>query len=346
VNSSPSAFRLLLPLCAAAVLVAGSPSAASTRAPLASAGSHVAPTSSQRPLIARDGMLLPRELVIPTPRSAQIRGWLSPEAKAGKDVLYVADQGPNAIDIFSEKGTNQQPIGQITDGVSGPDGIFVDHKRNLYVCNFGNDTVTVYPPGATSPSETLTGSSSPIDVVVDKSGNVFVSNFNGSSNGKVLEYLKGQTTPSKTIVQFGAGSFSEGLGFDKQGDLYVAFNSAGGGVLEFTPSNPSGTNLGIRVGYVGGMTIDKAGDILLVDQNLPGVDVFAPGQTTPSHQYKPSALVFDLALDKKNKNLYVSDAFQPPSVNELSYPAGTVVDTITGTLQSAFGVATSPEGSP
>lgn len=342
-NSSPSAFRLLLPLCAASSLAAGCPAGASM---LPAPSHHAAPSSAQRPLIAHDGMLLPRELVIPTPRSAQLRGWLSPQAKAGKSVLYVADQGPNAVDIFSEQGSNQQPIGQITDGISGPNGIFVDRKRNLYVCNFGNDTVTVYPPGSTSPSETLTGSSSPIDVVVDKQGNVYVSNFNGSSNGSVLEYDAGQTTPSKTIVQFGAGSFSEGLAVDKKGNLFVAYNSAGGGVLEFNAANPNGTNLGIRVGYVGGMTIDKKGNILLVDQNLPGVDVFPPGQTTPSQQYKPSQLAYDVALDKKNKNLYVSDAFSPPSVNELSYPAGTVVDTITGTLQSAFGVATSPEGSP
>jgi sugar lactone lactonase YvrE len=345
VNSSPSAFRLLLPLCAASLLAAGRPSSASTLAPLAAAGNHVAPPRAQRALVARDGMLLPRELVIPTPRDARVRGWLSPEARSSKNLLYVADQGPNAVDIFSEKGSNQQPIGQITEGVSGPNGLFVDHKRNLYVCNFGNGTVTVYPPGAISPSKTLTGAGSPIDVVVDKKGNVFVSNFAGSTNGTVLEYAKGATAPTKTVVQFGAGSFSEGLAFDEQGNLYVAFNSAGGGVLEFTASNPSGTNLGIRVGYVGGMTIDKSGDILLVDQNLPGVDVFAPGQTTPLHQYKPSQLAYDVALDKKNNNLYVSDAFQPPSVNELSYPAGTVVDTITGTLETAFGVATSPEGS-
>jgi hypothetical protein len=275
--------------------------------------------------------------------SATRAGWMSPDAKKGKNLLYVADQSAGAIEIYKQKGSNQQPVGAITQGVSGPDGLFVDPHGKLYVCNFGNGTVTVYPPAKTTPSETLTGAGSPIDVVAAANGTVYVANFNSGTDGTVLEYPKGETTPSKTIVTFGSGSFPEGLALDSANHLYVAYNSTDGEVLEFGPGSPSGKNLGIHVGYVGGLTIDHSNDLLLDDQNLPGVDVFPPGSTTPSQQIKGFPLAFDVALNHKNTRLWVTAPFKP-AVYEVSYPAGTIVDTITS-LESAFGVATSPDGS-
>src|SRR5579871_1786701 len=53
-------------------------------------------------------------------------GWLSPEAKAAKQLLYVSDQANQRVSIFSQRGKNPAPVGQITDGISGPDGLFLD----------------------------------------------------------------------------------------------------------------------------------------------------------------------------------------------------------------------------
>ncbi len=291
---------------------------------------------------ARDGVLT-RGLAPSAAAKRTRAGRLAPDAKL-KNVLYVADQSAATIEIYKQKGSNQQPIGSITEGVSGADGLFVDSKGKLYVCNFGNGTVTVYPRGATSPSETLTGAGSPIDVVTAPNGTVYVANFNSGTDGTVLEYPKGQTTPSKTIVTFGSGSFPEGLALDSSGNLYVAFNSSDGEVMEFGPGSPGGKNLGIHVGYVGGLTIDHANDLLLDDQNLPGVDVFPPGSTTPSEQITGFQLAFDVALNHTNTKLWVSSPFTP-AVYGVSYPDGKIVDTISA-LKSAFGVATSPDGSP
>lgn len=271
-------------------------------------------------------------------------GWLSPQAKKAKNLLYVVDQDAGAVVIYNQKGSNQQPIGKITDGVSGGDGLFVDPHGNVYVCNFGNGTVTVYPRGKTSPSETLTGAGSPIDVVAAKNGTVYVANFNSGTDGTVLEYAKGQTSPSKTIVAFGSASFPEGLALDSSNDLFVAYNSSDGEVLEFKSGSSNGQNLGIHVGYVGGLTIDHQGDLLLDDQNLPGVDVYPSGSSTPSQQITGLPAAFDVALNHKNKELWVTAPFQPAAYG-LSYPAGKVVDTISS-LSSAFGVGTSPDGAP
>ena len=109
-------------------------------------------------------------------------GWLSREASAGKMLLYVADQFNQRIAIYSQHGQNPALIGQITDAIGGPDGIFVDNKGTLYVCNFGTATVTEYPKGQTMHSKTLTGAGSPKYIVVGLDGTVYVSNFNASQN--------------------------------------------------------------------------------------------------------------------------------------------------------------------
>jgi sugar lactone lactonase YvrE len=272
-------------------------------------------------------------------------GWLSPQAKSGKNLLYVADQANARVVIFSQKRSQSpEPTGQITDGISGPDGLFVDAKGTLYVANFGNGTVTEYAKGKTKVAKTLTGAGSPKYIVVGQDGTVYVSNFNGSANGQVLEYPKGSKTP-KLSIPF--STFPAGTALDKANNLYVAFNGpADIQVDEFAPGSTQGTNLGIHIsnGYAGGATMDTNGDLIVADQAHAMVDVFAPGATQPSHQYSGTA-VYDVALNHADSRLFVSGPFVP-SVTELSYPKGSPVQTYSNTLASAFGVATSPDGSP
>jgi hypothetical protein len=270
-------------------------------------------------------------------------GWISPDA-AGRRLVYVADENGQAVYIFPQAGKNQAPIGKITAGVLAPNGLFVDRYRKLYVCNFGGGTVTVYRHGSITPLLTLTGAGSAIDVVVGRDGTVYVSNWDSGSAGTLLEYPKGQTTPSVTININGA---SEGLALDSSNNLYVAYNDKtafDGEVLKFAPGGTVGTNLGIHVMYVGGATMDSSNNLLLVDQNIPGVDVFPPGATQPSKQIKGFSLAFDIALTKGDSKLWVTDP-GGARVNEVSYPAGTITNTISNTITSAFGVATSPDGS-
>ncbi len=69
--------------------------------------------------------------------------------------MYVAGEGAydnGFVNIFAPKG--QSPIGEITSGISTPEGIAADAAGNLYVANSGNNTVTVYAPGTLTPSLT------------------------------------------------------------------------------------------------------------------------------------------------------------------------------------------------
>jgi hypothetical protein len=131
---------------------------------------------------------------ISTPRS-----WIAPDIKKKKKLLYVSDAGVEwhekhgRIDIFSVPGYSM--VGQITKGVDGPDGLTVDKKGNLYVGNGFNRTITVYKPGSTGPSLTLTQSYSPRDVAVASNGYVYVSD----AYGGVDVYPPGATSPSSRL---------------------------------------------------------------------------------------------------------------------------------------------------
>lgn len=269
-------------------------------------------------------------------------GWIEPAA-TGQHLVYVSDENGQTVYIFPQKGNNQAPIGKITSGVAAPNGLFVDKLGNLFVCNFGGGTVTVYRPGAVTPFRTLKNAGSAIDVVVGVDETTYVSNWDSGSAGTVLEYPKGHSLPAVTIPINGA---PEGVALDSSNDLFVAYNdnTAGDGeVLKFLPGSKVGSNLGIHVGYVGGATLDSLGNLLVVDQNVPGVDVFPPGATKPSKVITGFSLAFDIALTQSNQRLWVTDPFT--AVNEVSYPGGKLVNTITNTISSAFGVATSPDGS-
>jgi hypothetical protein len=283
----------------------------------------------------------------PTSTHSQ-QGWLSDQAKAGKQLLFVADQPSQSVYIFPQKGKNPTPIGAITQGISAPTGLFVDSHGTLYVCNFGAGTVTVYTKGSLAPSKTLTQAGvAPVDVVVGDDGTVYVADFNEGANGHVFEYAGGSMTPTMTISLTG---YPEGLALDFHNNLYVAYqkSESAATVLKFKPGSTRAHDLGLPITLVGGATIDSHGDLLVADQSNPAphVDVFPPGAKTPSQTIGGFALALDIALDHKNAHLYVTQNQNPAVVYEVSYPGGTILQQITNSLRAVYGVATSPDGSP
>ena len=265
-------------------------------------------------------------------------GWLSPAAKSGKGLIYVSDFSSNVVQIYPSTGANPAPIGQILDGISGPEGSFIDKHGDFFVSNVTNYTVTMYPKGSTTWSLRYTGLAYPTNVTVAPDGTVFIPDLTGD---KVVEYRKGSTRSKLTISVVDP----QGVALDAEDNLYVSYNdSSGGQVNEYAPGSTSGKNLGLPISFAGGDAVDGSGNLLGADQSLPGVLVFPPGATSPSQTISQGLEdPFRIALDKSFKHLYVAD----PEVNALlvyDYPAGTLVKTITNGLTSVYGVAVSPEG--
>jgi hypothetical protein len=270
-------------------------------------------------------------------RQARVSGWMTPDKKKKpKPLMYWGSYDSNTIDIFSAKGTNPPLKGQITAGLSNPERLFVDKKLNVYATNIGNDTITAYKPGATSPFLTISNAvNSPTGLTVDSAGTVYCANV---GNDTITEYPKGQTSPSVTIP-----AFAEYLAIDSKDNLYASEASA---VYEFAPGSTSGTNLNLSVTSPGAIEVDKSGNVILLDEASNEIDVFPAGKTQPSQSVPVTAgLPFGFSLSKNEKALYVSVLVSGGFiVQQLDYPNGNSLTTkLSGLSYGEWPIAVSPD---
>lgn len=243
--------------------------------------------------------------------AAGSRGWLSPDAKKKKKLIYWGNFYNNTITIYSAKGVNGKEVGQITTGLSEPERLFVDTQGSVYATNLGNNTITGYQAGQTSPFITISnGVSSPTGLTVDAAGTIYCANV---GNNTITVYPKGQTSPSLTIPYS-----AEYLATDAQDNLYAA----GTAVEEFAPGSTSGKDLGLPH-YPGPLEVDKAGNLIVLYGST--VEYFPAGQTSPSNEINiTSGSPFALSLSKNEKQLYVSvETGTPFIIQSIAYPNGT-----------------------
>ena len=198
--------------------------------------------------------------------------------QSSQPLLYIGNDSSSAIDIFPLTGPNQEQIGSISNGVDSPWGLSIDANKSLYVAN--QDTVTVYPYGATSPSMTYSGIHRALYALADSAGHVFVSGSNNHGVGHVIEFNAGR---NRVIAHVKLGSETDGMAEDGQGNLYVAYRGkADGSIAEFGPGLTKKRHLGVRIWAPQGLLVDHAGNIIVVESTQDRIDVFPPGATTPS----------------------------------------------------------------
>jgi len=274
-------------------------------------------------------------------RALQSQAGIAAHKKKCKSELFVSSFRLGYVAIYCTKGHNQAPLGKITAGISGPEGANVDAKGNLYITNTNANTVTEYAPGSVTPEFTYSGGGlgAPAGVAIDSKQNVYVTNLSPVS---VVIFPQESNSPIRKITDV---TFPIDVAIDKAGNAYVttytsSFSS--GEILEYAPGTTTGTNLGIVTKEPGGITIDKAGDIVTADQGLPGVLVFPPGKTQPSKTFAQNTLDPDpVRFAKAEHQVYVGDAVGN-SVYVYDYPSGTLVDTITDGIDGPNGVALDP----
>jgi hypothetical protein len=266
-------------------------------------------------------------------------GWMSPDAKHAKDLFYWADFDSDTVTVYKKKGANPKEVGTITDGIDEPERLFVDGSKNLWVTDLGNNTVTEYKRGATSPKFTInTGIANPTGLVVDSAGTVYVANV---ATETVTEYPKGETAPSLTIDMSASPEY---LATDSSDNLYV---STGLGVWKYATGSTTGTELDLTIGSPGAIEVDKSGDIILVDAAAASsIDIFPPGQSTPSKTISDgSQYPYALSLSKSEKKLYISSTNSAAafSVQQFDYPNGKTVTNYLTTGAGQWPIAVSPD---
>jgi hypothetical protein len=266
-------------------------------------------------LLAANGRSLP-----PGTHGAVGAGWLSAAAKAGSHVIYSGSYNNSTITIYPSKGTNPAPIGTISTGLTNPERLFVDKNLKLYTTDEGSSTsIVVYNPGKTSPSSIITdGVNFPTGITVGADGTVYCAN---TGNSTVTEYPKGKKTPSLTISL--NSETPENLAVDGSNNLYIQYlgGTLGSGVIEVPPGQTSGTDLNLVIGSASALSVDKAGNIVIIDQGSSSLDVYPAGQTTPSKTIALGGFPFEMSMNQAEKQVYVSnDIGTPFEIQIVDYP--------------------------
>lgn len=264
-------------------------------------------------------------------------------ATTSPSVVYVSDLHANEVDVYLRR-LPHLLIRRITSGIGGPNSLAVDGSEDLFVSNVDGGTVAEYPPGAGTPSRIIRdGLSNPLTLTVADDGTLYVVNYNPIGQGStILKYPPGKNKPSFKIPLTGG---AEGLALDKRGNLFVGYNGPSGGrVLEFAPKSQTGKDLGIAIGFAGGVLFDATGDLVVCDQIGPAIDVFPPGATQPSRRLVSDKISdpYLIAFDRHFGRLYVANSGGgAKNVYAFDYATGSIADTIKEP-DPAFGVAVSP----
>jgi sugar lactone lactonase YvrE len=288
-------------------------------------GNSVAPTSSvagandaiagQSKSPSQYRALSNGQIVHGTVSPALSRGWMSPDAATNKNVIYWGNYDSSTINIYASKGVNGKLLGQITTGLSDPERLFVDKNGSVYASNIGNNTITAYKAGATSPFLTIsTGVDAPTGLTVDAAGTVYVANVGSNT---ITEYPKGKTSPSVTVNLSGSPEY---LATDSKDNLYASVDV---GVVKIKKGKTSGTDLNLSIGSAGALEVDSKGNLIVLDSSNDNADYFPAGKKSPSKQIPLGGFPFGFSLSKNEKTLYVSNSEGSQfEIQSLAYPNG------------------------
>ncbi|MGC2651638.1 MAG: hypothetical protein WA304_12630 [Candidatus Cybelea sp.] len=247
------------------------------------------------------------------------------KSKVEKD-FFVSTTGPEVL-IYSNKTYGE--TGELTNGLSATDGVWVDKKGNIYVANVSTNVVE-FKKGGSSPDCTYTGATDPINVTTDAKGNVYVADLIG---GFVDEYAQCSNTIEK---QFPADD-AQGVAVDKSGDLFVSYG--GSSLEEFKGGSTTGTPLGASVGESAGLIIDKKGN-LIADDQAGDILVIAPPYSSATVLVSGLSDPFHCSLNEKEKLLFNANSGSG-DITVYSYPSGSLEQTVN--TSAAEGVGESPD---
>lgn len=278
-----SVLRRVLIAAAALAFVAGCSGNSGSLAP----GQPSSLNASSRPgsgvrVLPGPAVMGPTIVPLVAHRDNLVRGWPTNRKRRLRrhELLFVSDESTNTVEIYDPRTTNPSPKGSITDGVDVPIGLAVDNKSTLYVANLGNNTITEYPKGSSTPSVTLSsGLDGPYGIAVDSKGDVFASNLD---NNTVVAYEPGTTSPFETI-NFNAYGQAVGMGTDANGNLWVACDTSNA-VYEVPAGSSTPVNAGLS-GLTGPINVSFGRDDQMFVSNFGGtnVAVYAYGTTSPSY---------------------------------------------------------------
>ncbi len=291
-------------------------------------------TASQGP----SSLLMPAEArPLETPSPSNNREDVRPKYR-GLSGLYVSDTGGYGIrpriDIL--KNGSYADAGMLKQRIVMPAGNFIDELGNFYVADLGAGNIKEYAPHAEFPGFTYnTGMKAPVDVTVDRNGNVYEADspLGESGAGSVREYAQRSNVPIHTCATGGdATSGADGVAVDREGDVFVV---TGPKILEYKHglSGCVATPLDVTLYSGDGIALDRNENLIVTDA-AGSLDIIAPPYTHITRQLDFSpGLPIEVRINKNNTLLFLV-AQNPPglfggNILVLDYPSGAVLESLT-----------------
>jgi sugar lactone lactonase YvrE len=220
-----------------------------------------------------------------------VSGLNSPAGLAvdGQGSVYVVNTGSDTLDKFSATGEllYSKPTGQ------SPIGLARDSAGNLYVANNGDDTIERYTANGVDTGVFAHTQAGPWAVVLNNSGQVYVSDNRGSQSssgsggeggggggggvtvgeggtltidgsGSTLTFTSGTVLSGGAVQTNSAGGSS---GNDTGGDVVEEFSSSGTVLRTYTSGNLS---------QPAGLAVDSQGNVYAANQGSNSVEKFSP----------------------------------------------------------------------
>lgn len=147
------------------------------------------------------------------------RSWMAPQATQFPQLLYIADQNPATVYVYSYPQANL--VGTLT-GFAAPGGECADKAGHVWIPDSLNFDIVEYAHGGSTPIATLSDPFYyPLDCAVDPvTGNLAVTNAPAfSGEGNVAIYVKARGTP--TLYSSQLLTVPQYCGYDNRGNLFV-----------------------------------------------------------------------------------------------------------------------------
>lgn len=222
--------------------------------------------------------------------------------------IYIANQQSGAV-VRETLLAGQYVQSTVLSGLAGVSGLAADPNGNLYLVDASNSRVVLAatsPAGYTQSTVSTGEAISPVAVVADAWGNIYIAD---SASGSVLKETPALGANAERIVATGlpfAGS-QAGLAIDGKGNLYLA-NSAANSVMQFDLADaPSLVFASTAAGIV---SLDSPQTVTL--ENLGNASLVFP---VPSTGVNPAiAANFSVDTNAANACPSVGSAFLAPEI--------------------------------
>jgi DNA-binding beta-propeller fold protein YncE len=269
-------------------------------------------------------------------------GWLSKDATSGAPLVYASSFPACGGCVLVFRQDTGALVGVLVGPLGVPRGIATDRVGNLYVTNsnLNGFQVWIFPPGSTFPtSNPLYDPDDPVDVVVAADGTVYVSN-SGPTAG-IMVYKNGSNVPTSELFDVNAVT-GYGIALDKLGNLYWGISTRTGDQIDrFAHGSGKPINTGIPLSDVPqSIAFDRQNDLVVSQPNVPAINIYELPNTL-SGQFGQIGLPLGIAFNRFH-SIFVAEG-HGDSIEQFSYPGGTLIKKIQPPNFNPIGVAVYPK---